>query len=108
MNKAKVELVSYIKENNNQTFEYMVEQNNGKTSVEQKMTIYSVDGLFDPKWVASIELDEFPAQETTTNAANKLADWLERLASAIRTGDYLDIKRPEFKEINEQLAAKGV
>ena len=101
MNKGKVELIRYIKEKDNQTFEYLVEQNNGKTSVEQKMKISSIDGLFDPRWVASIELEDFPAQETTTNAANKLADWLERLAGAIRTGDYMNIERPEFKDIDK-------
>ena len=104
MNKGKVELISYIKEKDNQTFEYLVEQNNGKTSVEQKMKISSVDGLFDPRWVASIEFDDFPAQETTTNAVNKLADWLERLAGAIRTGEYMNIERPGFNDIDDKLS----
>ena len=101
MNKGRVELTKYIKDKDGQAFEYMVEQNNGKTSVEQRMTIFSVDGLFDPRWCAQIETDDFPAQETPTNAANKLADWLERLASAIRAGDYIDIERAEFKDIED-------
>lgn len=100
MNKGKVELTSFSKVKDAQYFEYLVEQNNGTTTVEQLLTISSVDGLFDHKWVAQIKLDDFPPQETPGGAANKLAEWLDRLAAAIRAGEYLSLPRVEFKELD--------
>jgi len=101
MNKGKVELHKYTKGKDAQVFEYMIEQNNGSTSVDQLLTISSVDGLFNPKWVAKLALDDFPPQETPKNAALKMADWLERLAAAIRAGEYQSLPRAEFKDLDE-------
>jgi len=101
MNKGKVELVRYQKNKDGQFFEYAVEQNNGTTSVEQDLTIKAVDGLRGCKWVASIAMDDFPPQESAHDAAHKLADWLERLASAIRIGEYAKINKAGFKDLDE-------
>lgn len=68
--------------------EFSVEHNNGETSVEQKLTIEGNTRFMHPKYTATIELDDFPEQSTPQGAADKLADWLERLAAAIRTGDF--------------------
>ena len=100
MNKGKVELIKYNKDKDSQFFEYLVEQNNGNTRVEQSLIISSIDGLFDPKWIAEIKLDDFPPQKSPEEAAKKFADWLERLAGAIRTGKYQSFPRAEFKEVS--------
>ncbi len=102
MNKGKIELNSFSNENGVQTYEYSVEQNDGSTSVEQLLTISNVKGLFKPSWVAKIQLDDFPQMESPNDAANKLADWLERLSSAIRVGDYQSIPVAEFKDISDE------
>ena len=68
--------------------EFSVEHNNGSTSVEQKMTIDGHTRFMHPEYTATIELDDFPTQKTPQAAADKLADWLERLAAAIRIGDF--------------------
>ncbi len=98
MNKGKVELTRFTKADA-YAFEYSVEQNNGKTSVEQTLTIRSSDGLFEPQWIAEITLNDFPPQQTPSDAADKLADWMERLAAAIRSGEYMPLQRAEFKDL---------
>lgn len=103
MNKGKVELSAYRKTKDASVFDYLVEHNNGSTSVDQLLTISSIDGLFDPKWVAKLALDEFPPQETPQKAAIKMAEWLERLAAAMRSGEYQSLPRAEFKELDERV-----
>lgn len=98
---GKVELVGFCKQDGVNTYTYSVEHNNGETSVEQKMTITSQDGLFDPKWTATIEMLDFPLLDTPEQAAHKLADWMERLAAAIRVGDVQPYSRAKFKEISK-------
>lgn len=102
MNEGKVELKEFSKGKDIQTFLYSIEHNNGETSVEQSLKISSVDGLFNPTWVANLALDDFPPQDTPLEAAHKMADWLERLAAAIRIGDYLTVQRSEFKDISSE------
>lgn len=97
---GKVELTGFSKQGDERTFVYSVEHNNGQTSVEQKMTITSKEGLIEPNWSASIELSDFPPQKTPEEAAHKLADWMERLAAAIRVGDIQSYTRAKFKEIS--------
>ena len=99
MNKGKVELVSFESDSEFCSYVYSVEQNNGSTSVEQNLTIAGTEGLRDYNWTASIALDDFPPQPTPEAAALKLADWLERLAGALRTGEYENFKRASFKDI---------
>lgn len=106
MNKGKVELVRFESTKDNAFYEYTVEHNNGSTSVKQVLTINSVDGLFRSKWEAVIELDDFPPQETPEAAAHKLADWLERLASAIRIGEYSNTTKANFKDLDEGKTGK--
>jgi hypothetical protein len=101
MNKGKIELNKFERGTgtDRHVFEYLAEHNNGKTSVEQTLTITSADGLFEPTWIATVALDDFPPQKTPEDAANKLADWLERLASAIKTGEYQPFVNIQFKDI---------
>ena len=101
MNKGKVELTKYTKGKDAQVFEYSIEHNNGSTSVEQLLTISSVDGLIHSDWVAEIVFDDFPPQKTPEDAALKMADWLERLAAAMRAGEYQSLPRAEFKDLDE-------
>lgn len=100
MNKGKVELVKFDKSDDYSEFIYSIEQNNGKTSVEQKLTISSVNGLFKPKWTAHLELKDFPPQDTPESASLKMADWLERLAATMRKGSYLDLPHTEFRDLD--------
>jgi hypothetical protein len=101
MNRGKIELNKFVRSDTTDPhiFEYSVEHNNGKTSVEQTLTIRSTAGLYQPAWIASVALDDFPPQHTPAEAAEKLADWLERLAGAIRTGDYQPFTTGSFKDI---------
>lgn len=100
--KGKVELKCFSKQADTCEFVYSVEHNNGNTSVEQEMTIKSQDGLFEPVWSASIEMSDFPTQDTPEKAAHKLAEWMERLAAAIRVGEIQPFARAEFKEITSR------
>lgn len=83
--------------------EYSVEHNNGSTSVEQKMMLESFNSYGSkPQWKARIAFDSFPIQDTAYDAAHKLADWMDRLADAIRCGNYeLPNMGTEFKEIDK-------
>jgi hypothetical protein len=80
-------------------FKYLLEHHNGKTSVEQVLTISSMSRLFDIKWTASIALDDFIPQSSPEAAALKMADWLERLALAIRAGEYLELPIDTYKSV---------
>ena len=79
MNKGKVTLKKLICNGNDKYIEFLVESDNPQTHLDQTMVIEFIHG----KWVASIDLDEFPAQDSAKNAAHKLGEWLERLGSAI-------------------------
>lgn len=82
--------------------EYTIEQNNGQTSVEQKMTLEGQVGFIIENWTATIALDDFPPQKTPKAAAHKLADWLERLAAGIRAGEYtLPSHSIEYKDMDD-------
>lgn len=107
MNKGRSILTYYTFNDSSVCAEYSVEQNNGTTSVEQKMTLTcdNVDILstnFNGQlWNAEIAFDDFPPQKTPEAAAHKLADWLERLAAAIRCGDYtLPSQDKQFTDID--------
>ena len=99
MNRGKVELTSFTKANGAYTFEYLVEQDNGVTTVHQVLTIRGIDGLSN--WIADIKLEGFQPQKTPADAAIKMADWLSRLAAAIRIGDYMELQRAEFKDLDD-------
>ena len=108
MNKGRSILTYYTFSDSSVCAEYSVEQNNGSTSVEQKMTLTcdNVDVLsthFNGQlWNAEIAFDDFPAQKTPEAAAHKLADWLERLAAGIRAGEYsLPSHSPVYKDMDD-------
>ena len=103
MSRVKVELARFERGKGHESghiFEYSVEHDDGKTSVEQMLTIRSADGLFEPNWVASIALDDFPPQSSPQAAAEKLADWLERLSAAVRTGEYQTFSDSKFIDVD--------
>lgn len=111
MNKGRALLTNYTFNPKEGTVyaEFDIEQNNGKTSVEQKMILEceNIDALstqFNGQmWKAEILLDDFPPQKTPQAAAEKLADWLERLADGIRAGEYsLPTHSIEFKDMNDE------
>lgn len=103
MNKGRALLTYYTfnPDDNVVVAEYAIEQNNGQTSVEQKMQIEGQVGFITESWTATIALDDFPTQKTPEAAAHKLADWLERLAAGIRAGEYtLPSHSPEYKDLD--------
>lgn len=104
MNKGRALLTYYTfnPEDNVVVAEYSIEQNNGQTSVEQKMTLEGQVGFISEQWTATIALDDFPPFKTPAGAAHKLADWLERLAAGIRAGEYeLPSHSPVFKDLDD-------
>lgn len=57
---------------------------NGATTVEQELVLES--GGFG--WLAQMSMNDFPRQKSVTAAAWKLADWMERMAAAIREHEF--------------------
>lgn len=39
-------------------------------------------------WIAEMQMTDFPAQETITESAWKLAEWMEKMAIAIKSSTY--------------------
>ena len=79
MNKNNVELKTMDCCGDVKILEFSVANNNGKTTVEQKLIIESING----KWVAKIVMDGIPPKDTAKEAAHKLGDWLVRLGQSI-------------------------
>ena len=105
INKAKVTLMSFVhatETGSRHEFSYSVEHNNGTTSLEQTLVIQGLDHLFSPRWVASIKFDEFPPQQSPELAALKLAEWMERLAAAIRSGKFAEYIDSNFLDCQPQ------
>lgn len=102
-NKGKVSLERFErgKDGNPHIYVYKVEQNNGTTSVDQQLIIKASGSSIKAGWSASIVFDDFPAQSSGKDAALKLADWMERLAAAIRCGEYPELHSDEFKDIED-------
>ena len=98
MDKVKVELINYKKDGTQMVYDYSVEHNNGQTSLEQTLSIKSVPGLFVDSWVASVEMGDFPSQNSPLEAALKLTDWLERLSIAIKNGTYAPPPKEKYIE----------
>lgn len=63
---------------------FVIGHNNGTTTVEQELLLIN-DGS---GWMAQMIMDDFPRQKTITAAAWKLADWMERLAIAIKDNTF--------------------
>lgn len=63
---------------------FIVQHNNGKTTLEQDLHLSrTYHG-----WKAEIKMDGMPHSKTCTAAAWKTAEWLERLAKAIKSSAY--------------------
>lgn len=63
---------------------YIIKHDNGTTTLEQELHLHrSYHG-----WKAEIKMDDMTHSKTVTAAAWKTADWLERLAKAIKSGTY--------------------
>lgn len=78
------ELDQFMGKNGDVSAVYMVQHNNGETTLEQELHLSrTYHG-----WIAEIKMDDMPHQETVTAAAWKTAEWLERLAKAIKSGTY--------------------
>jgi len=58
-----------------------------ETTLSQELVLVKDCGL----WTAGIQMDDFPQMPTAGAAVEKLADWLERMALAIRSRDYESI-----------------
>lgn len=84
--RAKVQLIDYEHTDLLSTFTYNVTYSTTTTTLEQFLTIKK--GVFDENWCATITLDDFPYQKSPQEAAYKLAEWLEQLAKAIKSGSY--------------------
>ena len=70
---------------------------NNSTSLDQDMTIQRVDG----RWVATIEFDSFPEQETPEDAVDKLGQWLLALSKGVKGRNIKYLKLSEmFKAKN--------
>ena len=59
--------------------------NNGTTTLEQTM---EVERNGYGEWIAKMKMDDFPPQKNASGAVLNLADWMERMSKAIRTGIY--------------------
>lgn len=66
---------------------YNVSHNDLKVTVEQDLILRR-----DPEgWAAEMPMDGFPKQVSAKDAALKLAEWMEKMAEAIRSGEYENI-----------------
>ena len=64
--------------------EFSAIHENGDTTLDQPLILKKEAG----RWTAGIEMLEFPQMDTAQEAADKLADWLRRMADAICSRKY--------------------
>jgi len=63
---------------------FVVMHDNATTTLDQELHLTrTYEG-----WKAEIKMDDMPHSKTVTAAAWKTAEWLERLAKAIKSGTY--------------------
>lgn len=79
MNKNNVELKTMHCSGDVKILEFSVFNNNGKTTVQQKLVVEKLG----EKWTAKLENDGIPPQDSAKEAAHKLGDWLVRLGNSI-------------------------
>ena len=61
-----------------------VGHNNGTTTLKQELILTQVhDG-----WVASMDMSDIPPSKTITASAWQLAEWMERMAEAIKANTF--------------------
>jgi len=65
---------------------YEIAHNNDTTTVRQDLLLTK----FGDTWKANMLFDDIDSCDTATEAAHKLADWMERLALALREGNNFD------------------
>lgn len=67
--------------------EYFVAHTDRSTTIDQSLLLsHGPEG-----WVASMAMDDFPPQHSAQEAAIKLATWMEKMAEAIKGGDFTKI-----------------
>lgn len=89
---TKMELIHYEKGKEKKSKKYMVSHDNGKTELEQELSI-TCDLFFSRGFKVEIAMDDFPRFDNETEAVLKYADWLERLGIALRREAKKAIKR---------------
>lgn len=91
-NETSMELIHYEKGSDKKTKKYMVKHDNGKTILEQELSVTCA--LFFSRGVkVEIGMGDFPNFDNETDAVLKYADWLERLGIALRREAKRAIKR---------------
>jgi len=63
---------------------FRMSHNNGTTTLEQELILDRAE----KGWTAEMDMSDFSPQLTATRAAHKLADWMERMAIAIRSSEF--------------------
>ena len=77
---------------------YAVVFDNSETTLEQELVLtHDGDG-----WVASMNMDDFPAQRTVTASAWKLAEWMEKMAKAIKDNTFDGINLNSFSGFDDE------
>lgn len=66
---------------------FTVGHDNSKATVDQDLILTNSGA----GWTAQMPILDFPEQKTATEAAHKLAEWMEKLAAAIRAGNFNEI-----------------
>lgn len=89
---TKMELIHYEKGKGKKSKKYMVSHDNGKTKLEQELTV-TCDLFVSRGFKVEIAMDDFPRFDNETEAVLKYADWLERLGIALRREAKRAIKR---------------
>lgn len=83
-----MKLKSVVNEEGKLTVIFNIAHNDLTTTVDQDLILKRTS----TGWVADMRMEEFPEQKTSTEAALKLGEWLERLGA--------EIKKHTFDEIN--------
>ena len=65
--------------------EYDLHHNNGVTSLKEKLYLKRDEGN---KWAAEVVFDEGPKKDSPNEAAQKLAEYFERMAKVLRESDF--------------------
>lgn len=100
MARGKVELKKFTGNQSIDQYEYLVSHDNGTTTLEQTLVIQKQKQSGSPSWISEMQMNDFPAQDTQEDSALKLAEWLERMAKVIRSGNYIELSDSNFIEID--------
>ena len=89
---TRMELTYYEKGEDKKSKKYMVSHDNGKTILEQELSV-TCDLFVSRGFKVEIAMDDFPRFDNETEMVLKYADWLERLGIAMRREAKRAIKR---------------